>query len=123
MNDLTSIDPAKARAFFAARQTFTTRPREVKQALADKKDIVVVDVRAAADFEKGHVPGAVSLPPDKWSSAEGLSKEKVNVVYCYSHACHLAGAACAALAGRGYPVVEMDGGYDIWQSSELEVET
>lgn len=121
-NKFTSIDPTNARQFFEAKQAFTTSPVELNQAIAEKRDIVVVDVRAAEDFAKGHVPGAVSLPRENWSSASGLSKEKVNVVYCYSHTCELAGAACAELAGRGYPVIEMDGGFDVWQSSELEVE-
>ena len=94
---------------------------EVKKAIAEKRDMVVVDVRAAEDFAKGHVPGAVSLPREQWHTASGLSKEKVNVVYCYSHTCPLGGEACAQLAGQGYPVVEMDGGFEVWQSSELEV--
>jgi rhodanese-related sulfurtransferase len=97
-------------------------PVAVSQALAEKRDIVVVDVRAAEDFAKSHVPGAVSLPREKWSAATGLSKEKVNVVYCYSGTCPLGGEACAQLAGQGYPVVEMDGGFDVWDSSDFEVE-
>jgi rhodanese-related sulfurtransferase len=97
-------------------------PVAVNQALAEKRDIVVVDVRAAEDFAKGHLPGAVSLPREKWNEATGLSKEKVNVVYCYSGTCPLGGEACAQLVGQGYPVVEMDGGFDVWDSSAFEVE-
>ena len=95
---------------------------EVNKAIGEKRDMVVVDVRAAEDFAKGHVPGAVNLPREQWQTAAGLSKEKVNVVYCYSHTCPLGGQACAQLAGQGYPVVEMDGGFEVWQSSALEVE-
>ena len=94
-------------------------PAAVSQAINQGRDIAVVDVRSAEDFAKGHVPGAVSLPPAQWNEATGLSKDKVTVVYCYNHSCPLGGAACAELAGRGYPVVEMDGGFDVWQSSEL----
>ena len=95
---------------------------EVNKAIGEKRDMVVVDVRATEDFAKGHVPGAVNLPREQWQTAAGLSKEKVNVVYCYSHTCPLGGQACAQLAGQGYPVVEMDGGFEVWQSSALEVE-
>ncbi len=95
---------------------------EVNKAIGEKRDMVVVDVRAAEDFAKGHVPGAVNLPREQWQTAAGLSKEKVNVVYCYSGTCPLGGEACAELAGRGYPVVEMDGGFDVWDSSAFEVE-
>ena len=95
---------------------------EVNKAIGEKRDMVVVDVRTAEDFAKGHIPGAVNLPREQWQTAAGLSKEKVNVVYCYSHTCPLGGQACAQLAGQGYPVVEMDGGFEVWQSSALEVE-
>lgn len=99
-----------------------SNPMAVNQAIAEKRDMVVVDVRAAEDFAKGHVPGAVSLPREQWHTAAGLSKEKINVVYCYSGTCPLGGEACAELVGRGYPVVEMDGGFDVWDSSAFEVE-
>lgn len=95
---------------------------EVNRAIIEKREMVVVDVRAAEDYAKGHIPGAVSLPRVNWASAAGLSKDKVNVVYCYSHTCPLGGEACAKLAEQGYPVVEMDGGFEIWQASQLEVE-
>ena len=123
MNDKSSdIAPIKLRAFSEAKQARNASPVEVNRAIVEKQDIVIVDVRAAEDFAKGHVPGAVNLPREKWDSAPGLSKEKVNVVYCYSHTCQLGGEACAQLAGQGYPVIEMDGGFEVWQSSELEVE-
>lgn len=95
---------------------------EVNRAIAAKRDVVVVDVRAADDYVKGHVPGAVSLPREQWHTAAGLSREKINVVYCYSGTCPLGGEACAKLAGEGYPVVEMDGGFEVWKTSELEIE-
>ncbi len=123
MNDeISDIDPSNLGPFSQAQGARSASPVEVHRAIADNRDIVMVDVRAAEDFAKGHIPGAVSLPRDKWHSASGLSKEKVNVVYCYSHTCQLGGEACAELAGRGYPVVEMDGGFEVWQSSELEVQ-
>ena len=93
-------------------------PTALRDALALGRDVAVVDVRAAEDFAKGHVPGAVNLPLGQWNEAAGLSKDRVTVVYSYDHRCPLGGAACAELAGRGYPVVDMDGGFDIWQASE-----
>jgi rhodanese-related sulfurtransferase len=94
---------------------------EVNHAIAEKRDMVVVDVRAPEDYAQGHVPGAVSLPREKWDTAAGLSREKINVVYCYSHTCPLGGEACAKLVEQGYPVIEMDGGFEVWESSNLEV--
>lgn len=119
-NSLSTFDLTEVKQSVAEGVVLRTNPQAVRQALAHNRDITVVDVRSAEDFSKGHVPGAVNLPPEQWREAPGLSKEKVMVVYCYNHTCPLGGAACAELAGRGYPVVEMDGGFDIWQSDYLE---
>jgi rhodanese-related sulfurtransferase len=116
-------DPEKAREYFGNKMAFTTGPVELARTLHNGDDLVVVDVRAAEDYQKGHIPGAVNLPREKWSSLEGLRKERLNVLYCYSHVCHLAAAAAVEFASRGYSVMEMDGGFDAWKDNELEVET
>jgi len=69
----------------------------------------VVDVRAAEDFAKEHIPGAINLPQEQWDSLDGLQKGKVNILYCYTQTCHLAANAAVRFAERGYPVMEMDG--------------
>ena len=114
-------DPAKALQYFEDKMAFTTGLVELSHALAEKQDIVVVDVRAAEDFEQGHVGGAVSLPRDKWSNPAGLRKDKLNVIYCYSHVCHSGAAACVELARQSFPVMEMDGGFLAWTKHNLAV--
>lgn len=71
---------------------------------------------------KANIPGAVNLPKDKWQTLEGLRKDTLNVLYCYSHVCHLAATAAVEFAGKGYSVMEMDGGFEAWQENELEIE-
>ena len=115
-------DPAKAREFFLDKMTFTTGPVEVSHALEHGSDIVVVDVRAEEDYQKGHVPGAINLPQDRWDTYEGLSREKLNVLYCYAHVCHLAATAAVQFAERGFSVMEMDGGFEAWQANDLKVD-
>src|SRR5689334_3591232 len=121
-NTFIKNDPAKALQYFEDKMTFTTGPVELNRAIDEKRDIVVVDVRAAEDFVKGHVRGALSLPRDKWSSPIGMRKDKLNVVYCYSHVCHLGAAACVEFARQGYPVMEMDGGFVAWTKHDLAIE-
>jgi rhodanese-related sulfurtransferase len=82
----------------------------------------VVDVRAAEDFKEARVGGAVNLPRDTWSNPVGLRKDKLNVIYCYTHVCHLGAAACVEFARQGYPVMEMDGGFLAWTKHNLPVE-
>jgi rhodanese-related sulfurtransferase len=116
-------DPAAARAYFDAKLAFTTGPVELDRWIKSGEDnLVVVDVRAAEDFAQGHISGAINLPKAKWDSLQGLSKEKTNVVYCYTQQCHLAANACVHFASRGYPVMELEGGFDAWKENELDVE-
>jgi len=116
-------DPARAKAYFEDKLAFTTGPVELERWIkTGENNLVVVDVRAAEDFAKGHISGAINLPKDKWESLQGLSKEKTNVVYCYTQQCHLAANACAQFASRGYPVMEMEGGFEAWKENELDTE-
>jgi len=115
--------PAAARKFFEDKLAFTTGPVELDRWIKTGEDnLVVVDVRAAEDFAKGHIPGAINLPKEKWSNPEGLSKDKTNVVYCYSQQCHLAANACVQFSMRDFPVMELDGGFKAWKDNELDIE-
>ena len=120
--ELKKNDPGHAREFFEKKMQFTTGPVELNQQIENHADLVLVDVRAAEDFENGHLPGAINLPREKWNDREGLNKDKLNVLYCYSHVCHLAAAAAVEFACYGYSVMEMDGGFKAWLECELEVE-
>ncbi|MEB3287406.1 MAG: rhodanese-like domain-containing protein [Vampirovibrionales bacterium] len=115
------IDPIEAKKYFEQAMKFTTGPVELSREL-ESDAIHIIDVRAAEDYQKGHVPGAYNLPQDKWNSLETLSKDKTNVLYCYSGVCHLAKKAALEFAGAGYPVMELDGGFDEWQAHDLPVE-
>jgi rhodanese-related sulfurtransferase len=116
-------DPAKAREFFLDKMTFTTGPVELNRELeAGAKNIVVIDVRAEEDYREGHIPGAINLPKEQWDTLEGLSKDKLNVLYCYSHVCHLGATAAVQFAEHGFSVMEMDGGFAAWKENELKIE-
>lgn len=116
-------DPARARAYFEQKIAFTTGPVELDRLIKSADShITIVDVRAAEDFAKGHLPGAINVPKGNWDNPTGLSKDKTNVVYCYSQVCHLAANACVAFAGKGFPVMELEGGFDTWKKYELDIE-
>ena len=114
-------DFAAAKAFFAQKAAATTGPHELQGMLDQKADIVVVDVRYPGDFRKSHIPGAVNLPKGKWHKPEGLSRDKLNVLYCYNQQCHLAAEAALQLVEQGYPVVEMEGGFSTWEANGAPV--
>jgi rhodanese-related sulfurtransferase len=115
--------PASARRYFEDKLAFTTGPVELERWIKTGEDnLVVVDVRAAEDFAKGHIPGAINIPKDQWDSPQGLNKNKTSVVYCYTQQCHLAANACARFAAQDYPVMELEGGFAAWKESQLDIE-
>lgn len=115
------VDPAKAKAYFEAKMAFTTGPVELERMIRQGENIQIIDVRAHEDYAEGHVPGALSLPKDRWHTLEGLRKDRTNVLYCYSQVCHLAATAAVEFAGKGYPVMELEGGFRAWKDHDMEI--
>jgi rhodanese-related sulfurtransferase len=122
MTSLPVIDPAKAKAYFDQKLAFTTGPVELSEMIKVGSNINVIDVRDAEDFDKGHIPGAFNLSKEKWATMDGLSRDKTNIVYCYNQQCHLAAKACQFFAARGFPVMELDGGFETWKERDMEIE-
>jgi len=123
ITELKKNDPARAKQFFTDRLAFTTGPVEVSLNLKENETIAVIDLRDAADYRKGHVPGAINLPREKWNTLTGLRKDALNVLYCYTQQCHLATTAAVEFAGKGYSVMEMQGGFEAWKEHDLEIES
>lgn len=55
--------------------------RKVKEG---KGDFILVDTRDRASFDKGHIPGAIHLPPDEIDKrAASLAGDREYVTYCW----------------------------------------
>lgn len=121
LTTLHKTDPAKAREYFEDKMAFTTGPVELER-LLENDEVNIVDVRAEDDYRHGHIPGARNLPQERWGTLEGLERNKVNVLYCYSQVCHLAAKAAVEFAGHGYSVMELEGGFAGWESHEFQIE-
>ena len=95
--------------------------------VAQGQPVHIVDVRGAEDYAEGHIPGAVNLPKDQWTDAKivktRLRRNRINVVYCYSHVCHLAATAAIGFASKGYPVLELEGVWRWWKDNDFAVES
>lgn len=114
-------DPRGALDYFETRERYTTGPAEVRSALEDKQPIHLIDVRARADYERGHIPGAISLPKDQWESRAGLAHEQANVIYCYTEVCQLSVRAAIEFARAGFPVRVLEGGMKAWREYGYEI--
>ncbi len=119
---MTLVDTKRAIEFFEAKLDFTTGPIELDDLLRREENINIIDVRRSEDYSSGHIPGAISLPKDEWTTFSGLSKDKVNIIYCYSEACHLAATAAKYFAEHEFPVMELEGGFEEWSRAGLPVE-
>lgn len=107
-------DTQIAEDFFAEKLAFTLGPVELKKMLEDKK-VKLIDVRRKEDYDEGHIPEAKSMPKEELKGRlTELSNEDIYVIYCYNQQCHLGAAAALVLAKNGYPVMELDGGFEVW---------
>ena len=118
---MTLVDTRRATEYFEAKLNFTTGPFELDEMIRSGENINVIDVRGAEDFACGRIPGAVSLPKDKWTTFSGLSKDRVNIIYCYSEVCHLAANAAKYFSEHDFHVMELEGGFEEWQRHGLSV--
>ena len=114
--------PKKATEFFEALLEFTTGPVELNRRIKEQDDVVIIDVRHRQDYKIARIPTSHSLPRELWSTFEGLSKDRVNVIYSYSEVCHLAAAAAKYFSKHDYPVMELQGGFEQWQKHKLPLE-
>jgi rhodanese-related sulfurtransferase len=116
-------DPAQCRTYFENKLAFTTGPVELDRMIkSGNNNIVVVDVRASEDYAKGHIPGAINCPQENWGNPTGLIKDRTNVLYCYTQTCHLAAHAAVEFADRGFPVMELEGGFAAWKNADMDIE-
>ena len=120
---MTLVSPKKASDYFESKLEFTVGPIELDGMIRTGENIRIIDVRMIDDYEEGHIPCAINLPKGKWVTFEGLDHNKVNVIYCYSEACHLAAAGAKFFADHGYSVMELEGGFETWEDCHLPIET
>ena len=116
---MTLVDTRRATEFFEAKLNFTTGPAELDEMIRNGENISIIDVRRAEDYGDGRIPGAVNLPKDEWTTFSGLSKDRVNVIYCYSEVCHLAASAAKYFAEHDFHVMELEGGFEEWKRHGL----
>ncbi len=89
------------------------------EAARQKPGTQVLDVRRLAEYEEGHVPGAVNIAHTRLLLRhDELEKHGSYLVHCRSGA--RAAAATAMLERLGYGVVFVDGMYADWVSDHAE---
>jgi rhodanese-related sulfurtransferase len=118
--------PADAAVHFAHRLAVETDVSDVAAALdTGVPGFVLLDSRSAEAWAQGHVPGAVHLPGREITARAPfeLDRSVPVVAYCWSPGCNGATKAALTLAGLGFRVREMIGGFEYWAREGLPVET
>ena len=104
------------------RELTPISPEELRQRLRTR-DVVLIDVRPQAEYESGHLPGAVAMPVDELEGRlDELPRDKTIVAYCRGPYCVFADEALSLLAERGWRVARLEEGVAEWQQAGLALE-
>ena len=97
---------------------------ELARRLQDGDGLVVLDVRPAAEYAAGHLPGAVSIPVGELRRrlAE-LPGDREIVAYCRGPYCAFAHDAVGLLREAGFSARRLEDGLPEWQAAGLAVIT
>lgn len=96
---------------------------DFEKAIADK-DVIRVDVRSQEEWEEGHIPGSIVIDVQKDDFLEKakalLPKDRTIAVNCRTG--RRSKTAAGILAGEGYTVLDLDGGFVAWKEAGKPVE-
>jgi rhodanese-related sulfurtransferase len=84
--------------------------------------VLLLDVRPTEEYQAGHIPKAVSIPPGNWEQhLKGLPQDKDVVAYCRGPFCVFADEAVSYLKSRGYRATRLEEGFPDWKLRGLPV--
>lgn len=83
---------------------------------------VVLDVRPVAEYAAGHIPGAISVPPDEVAARlRRLPRDAEVVAYCRGPFCVYADDAVRQLRRRKVKAHRLEDGFPEWRKARLPV--
>ena len=93
----------------------------VAQAQSWGDNVIWVDARPSEEFDRDHIPGAISLNEDRWNELlpqflGQWSPEKKVVVYCSAQSCNASREVAKRLRDEAQlkNVFVLDGGWEGW---------
>ena len=99
---------------------------EFDEMIENHDDLLIVDVRDAAEFERGHIPGALLIPHEILEGAtDDANRSRMDELFGAHHKtlvlCSQDGTRSAVLANKlqqmGYTkIYSLAGGIDRWQT-------
>jgi rhodanese-related sulfurtransferase len=111
-----------AREFMPGRGESNKVGHDELERLLAAGDVQLIDVRPKAEFEHGHLAGAVSVPlEDLPNRLAELSRDRLIVTYCRGKYCLFADEALELLRERGFRAARLEGGWPEWQGERRPV--
>jgi rhodanese-related sulfurtransferase len=112
-----------ASAYLGDREGLQTMSRtELLRRLSDG-DVLVVDARPRAEYQAGHVAGAVSIPPDELTQRlTEVPADTTVVAYCRGPFCVYADEAVRRLRAAGHDAARLVDGFPEWARAGYPVE-
>ncbi len=115
----------EAVSYFSDKLGFTMAASRLKEIIdSEDSNYDIIDARHSDSYSEGHIPGArfvdTDQPVDQWKFDD---VDKTYLFYCYSEYCHRAARACLAAAIEGYKVMELHGGFEVWEGYPMPVES
>ena len=112
------------REHFDVRDSLTPVGRDELLARVNAGDTMVIDVRPAAEYEAGHIPGAINIPVDELPQhLESLPRGQEIVAFCRGPYCMLAFDAVARLREAGYQARRLEDGFPEWKAENRPVDS
>ena len=109
---------------FAAPEKLDTETRRSLLARAKRGEVVVIDVRPAAEYATGHLPFARSMPVNELRQRlKELPTDREIVAYCRGPFCMMSAEAVALLKKHGYRARKIADGTPEWQAAGLPLAT
>ncbi len=106
---------ALAFGYLGDREEIPSVSRGELLARLDTDQVVIVDVRPAAEYAAGHLPGAISIPPDRLELLDDLPDDRDIVAYCRGPYCVYADDAVRRLQQQGRRAVRLEDGLPEWR--------
>lgn len=108
---------------FGGPEVLEKMDRKKLLAKAKSGDIVLIDVRPFDEYEAGHIPFAVSVPPSEVSKhLKKFSKKKEIVAYCRGPYCFFAKEAVETLRKNGFKASSLKDSVHDWSDYGLPIE-
>ena len=97
---------------------------ELNAKVANKEDIIILDVRSEDSYMVKHIKGAVNIPYREFEGRTGeLDSSKEIIIYCSNYDCGLSMNAVTLLVRSGFKnVFALEGGIESWQDKGYPVE-